>query len=302
MSVILSGALGLGLLWAVMTIGVYLSYRVLDIADLTAEGSIVLGASVAAVIIKGGASPVAATLAALVAGMLAGLSTGILHTVFKIPSLIAGILTMTALYSINIRVMGNAANVTLLRLNTVFSWLTALDLNSAQSVIISGIMLCVLVIAAVYWFLGTEIGCGIRATGSNANMARAQGINTNAAKCMGLALSNGIIALAGAMLAQYQGFADVSMGVGSIAIGLASVIIGEVIFGTGTLPRTLFSLVLGAISYRVIIALVLELGMRATDLKLFTALTVVAALYLPYLKRKLSAMRQRSGGYRKCCD
>ena len=290
---IILGAVSLGLLWAVLTIGVFLSYRVLDMADLTAEGSMVLGACVAAVIIRSGGNPYVATLAAFLAGVGAGLVTGFLHTVLKIPALIAGILTMTALYSVNIRVMHQSANISLLRMRTIFSGLMSLGLTKTIAATITGLVCCLLVIGIIYWFFGTEIGCGIRATGSNSKMARAQGINTESAKMAGLALSNGLVGLSGGLIAQYLGFSDVQMGVGAIAIGLASVIIGEVLFGNSTFFRTLFSLVLGAVSYRIIIALVFEAGMPSTDLKLFTAVTVVAALYLPSVKSKLNAGKQR---------
>lgn len=295
MSNILLGAVGLGLLWSIMTIGVYLSYRVLDLADLTAEGSMVLGAAVAAIIISKGGNPWLATLASLIAGMGAGLITGLLHTKLKIPALLSGILTMIALYSVNIRVMWGSANISLLRKDTVFTPFLALG-GKNISAIINGIFCALVVIAAIYWFFGTEIGCSIRATGSNDQMARAQGVNTDTAKITGLALSNGLVGLSGGLIAQYLGFADVQMGVGSIAIGLASVIIGEVLFGNKTFFRTLFSLVLGAVTYRVIIALVFEAGMPATDLKLFTAVTVVVALSLPNIKNSFAVRSKQAKG------
>lgn len=290
---IILGALALGLLWAITTTGVHLSFRVLKIADLTVEGSIVLGAATAAVIISNGGSPLLATGAAMAAGMVAGIITGVLHTKLKIPSLLAGILCMIALYSINIRVMQGSANISLLRKETIFSGLMNLGLTKNIAVIIGGTLAVALVVGITYWFLRTEIGYAIRATGNSPAMARAEGINTDTAKIIGLMLSNGWVGLSGGLVAQFLGFADVQMGIGSIVIGLASLIIGEVLFARrGGLLRNLLALVLGAVMYRVIIAFVFEAGMPATDLKLFTAITVAAALYLPHFKANWSEKRQ----------
>ena len=283
MFAILQGSVSLGLLWAVMTIGVFITYRILDYADLTVEGSITTGASVAATLIAGGSNPYAATFLAMFAGMAAGLVTGLLHTKLKIPALLAGILSMSALYSVNIRIMGRA-NVSLLRTDTVYTPFINLGLGTRNAVIIFGLICVVILILLLYWFFGTEIGCAIRATGNNPNMIRAQGVNTDSTKILGLVISNGLVALAGALIAQYQSFSDVGMGIGAIVIGLASVIIGEVLFGTRNFMNTLISLVLGAIAYRVIIALVLEMGMQPTDLRLFTSLTVMIALSLPMFR------------------
>ncbi|NLT57979.1 MAG: ABC transporter permease [Clostridiales bacterium] len=285
---ILLGAVALGLLWSMATLGVYMTYRVLDVADLTVEGSIVLGASVAAVIIQQGGNPLKATLAAMAAGMAAGLATGLLHTLLKIPSLLAGILSMIALYSINIRVMLGTSNIPLLRLRTVFSYLQGAGLSKNQSAMLTGGAFAGLAIAAVYWFLGTELGCALRATGNSPQMARAQGIDTDAGKLLGYVLANGLVGLSGGLIAQYLGFSDVQMGSGSIVIALASLIIGEVVFArSGGRLRALCAMVLGSVAYRLIIALVFEAGMPATDLKLFTALTVAAALYLPTAKQQV---------------
>jgi putative ABC transport system permease protein len=281
-----------------MTIGVFLTYRVLDIADLTAEGSIVTGAAAAAVIIAGGGNPFAASLAAFLAGAATGLITGLLHTKLKIPALLSGILCMIALYSINIRIMKGAANVSLLRKTTVYTEVLRLlpsAANKDMAAIAAGLLCAAAVCAAVYWFFGTELGSAIRAAGDNMKMARSQGINTDNMIIMGLALSNALIGLSGGLIAQYLGFADVSMGIGSIVIGLASVIIGEVLFGVKTFRRTLFSLVCGSVVYRIVIAFVYKLGMPASDLKLFTAMTVAAALYLPKLTKKW-AKRAKGGG------
>ncbi len=280
---IILGAIALGLLWAVMALGVYITYRVLDVADLTVEGTIALGGAVAAQFISGGMNPWLATLFALIAGLLGGLCTGLLHTKLKIPALLSGILTMIALYSINLRVMGKS-NIPLLRVKNVYSPLQELGLSGSIPSLIVGVIIVVAVAVIIYWFFGTELGSAIRATGNNQNMARAQGINTSNMIILGLVISNGMVALSGALIAQYQSFADVQMGTGSIVIGLASLIIGEVLFGTRTFKRTLVSVSLGAIIYRIIIALVLKAGMDANDLKLFTAVTVAICLSMPMIK------------------
>lgn len=290
MAQILMGAISLGLLWAIMTIGVYITFRILDIADLTVEGSLAMGAAIAAHAITTGINPYTATLLALIGGLIAGLATGLLHTQLKIPALLAGILTMIALYSVNLRIMGRA-NVSLLRMDTVYTPLQNLGLSLNNSVIILGLLSVMGTICILYWFFGTEIGCAIRATGDNPHMVRAQGINTNAMKIIGLVISNGLVAGSGALIAQSQRFADVQMGTGSIVIGLASVIIGEVLFGKRNFFSRLISLALGAVTYRIIIALVLKMGMPANDLKLFTAITVAIALALPVLKSYLHPVK-----------
>ena len=287
----LTGAVGLGLIWTLMTFGVYISYRVLDVADLSVEGSITLGASVTAVCITAGIDPLVSLLIALVAGMAAGACTGLLHTVLKIPALLSGILTMIALWSVNLRIMGKA-NVSLLKLPTVFSFFTErFGMGKNVAVIVVAALFAAAVFGLLYWFFGTEIGCAIRATGDNARMARAQGIYTDRMKRIGLAISNGLVALSGGLIAQSQAFADVQMGTGAIVIGLASLIIGEVLFGRTTFCKSLLSVVCGAVVYRLIIAFVLKLGMPANDLKLFTAITVAFALSLPTIK---AAMQQNA--------
>ncbi|MDY3279840.1 MAG: ABC transporter permease [Eubacteriales bacterium] len=291
MQVIL-GAVSLGLLWAIMTIGVYISYRVLDIADLTVEGSLPLGAAVACSVIFGGGNPYLASLLALLAGCLAGLCTGVLHTKLKIPALLSGILTMISLWSINLRVMGNRPNISILRLPTAFQPLEKLGMNKETAIIVVGTVCVAALIAALYWFFGTELGSAIRATGNNPRMIRAQGVSTDRMKIIGLMLSNGLVALSGALIAQSQNFADVQMGTGSIVIGLASLIIGEVLFGRRGFLSRLISLALGAVVYRMIIALVLELGMPTNDLKLFTAITVALALWLPQGKELLRTLKK----------
>lgn len=296
----LTGAVGLGLIWTLMTFGVYISYRVLDVADLSVEGSITLGAAIAAVCIAKGIAPLPALLFSLLGGMAAGLCTGALHTVLKIPALLSGILTMIALWSVNLRIMGKA-NVSLLKQTTVFSAVTdGLGLGKNLAVILVALGFVIAAFLLLYWFFGTEIGCAVRATGDNARMARAQGVNTDAMKILGLVLSNGLVALSGGLIAQSQTFADIQMGTGSIVIGLASLIIGEVLFGKKTFSQSLRSLVFGAICYRLIIALVLKLGMPANDLKLFTALTVAVALSLPTLKQKAQARKAAREEARQC--
>ena len=294
MTQILLGAVSLGLLWSIMTIGVYITYRILDIADLSVEGSLPLGAAVACAMITRGENPYLASLCALLAGCAAGLCTGILHTKLKIPALLSGILTMIALYSINLRIMG-APNVSILRMNTVFRPLTKMGLSSSVAIIIVGGLCALALISILYWFFGTELGSAVRATGNNPRMMRAQGINTDNMKILGLVLSNGLVALSGAFIAQSQNFGDVQMGAGSIVIGLASLIIGEVLFGGRSFYRRLLAVILGAVVYRLIIALVLELGMHPNDLKLFTAITVALALWLPQGKQLLRTVRKSMG-------
>ena len=283
------GATSQGVLWGIMTIGVYLTYKVLDYADLTVDGSFALGGAVSAVLIVHGVNPFVSLLLATLAGMLAGTVTGFLHTKLQIPPILSGILSMIALYSVNMRVMGQA-NTPLLGEETVVTILSeVLPFSKPIITMLIGIIFCTLIITLLYWFFGTEIGCAIRATGNNPYMARALGANTDWMKTIGLLLSNGLVALSGALLAQSQGYADVGMGTGTIVIGLASVIIGEVIFGARhSFAFKLAAAVFGSIIYRIIIAVVLQLGMRSTDLKLLTAVLVAAALAIPVMKRKLA--------------
>ena len=294
MTQVLLGAVSLGLLWSIMTIGVYITYRILDVADLSVEGSLPLGAAVACALIVKKTDPYLASLCAMGCGCLAGLCTGLLHTKLKIPALLSGILTMIALYSVNLRIMG-APNVSILRMNTVFRPLIRLGMSSSAAIIVVGGGCAVLLITVLYWFFGTELGSAIRATGNNQRMVRAQGINTDTMKILGLVISNGLVALSGAFIAQSQNFADVQMGTGSIVIGLASLIIGEVLFGGKNFYRRLVALILGAVVYRMIIALVLEMGMNPNDLKLFTAITVALALWLPQGKELMRTVKKSAG-------
>ena len=281
-----------GLLWAIMALGVFLTFRVLDIADLSVEGTFPLGAAVAATLIDAGHSVWFAMLIALIAGCIGGTVTALLTTKLKIPALLSGILTMIGLYSVNLMIMGKA-NVPLLRAETVFTLTENLfGVSSVVATLIVGLVATVIVGAIMYWFFGTVLGTAIRATGCNPQMARAQGINTNVMVILGLLISNGLVALSGALVAQSNGFADVGMGTGTIVIGLASVIIGEVLFGTRSFKNWLISVVLGSVVYRAVIAIVLELGMPPNDLKLFTAVLVAIALSLPLIKDKFAIMKR----------
>ena len=292
----LPGALGQGLAWGIMAIGVYITYRILDVSDLTVDGSLATGGAVCAVGISLGVNPWLALLLAVVAGMLAGLVTGLLHTKCGIPAILSGILTQLALYSLNLRIMAIGTDSTT-RATVALSvdnhnlllssrYIRELSLNNPLILLILGVGL---VIGALYWFFGTEMGCSLRATGANTNMARAQGINTDFTKVMGLVVANGLVALSGALIAQYQGSATVDMGRGAIVIGLAAVIIGEVLFGKifVNFALKLLACIIGAIVYYTVITLVLRLGLESTDLKLLTALVVAAFLTIPQWKGKI---------------
>ena len=298
----MQGAVAQGVLWGIMTVGVFMTFRILNIADMTCDGSFALGGSVCAVLIVRGVSPLAALAVSFFAGILAGLATGFLHTKLKIHEILAGILSMIALYSINIRVMGRA-NTPLLGVSTLVTLLQrAAHLGFNQTSLVIGVAFCAVIVAVLYWFLGTEIGSSLRATGNNPRMVRALGVNTDTMKILGLMLSNGLIALSGALVAQSQGYADVGMGTGTIVVGLASIILGEVIFGFfgRFLPFwfTLAAAVLGSVVYRIIIAIVLQLGLKSTDLKLLTAVIVALALAIPVIRAWLSRafLRRRKSG------
>ncbi|MGB3160829.1 MAG: ABC transporter permease [Carnobacterium sp.] len=284
MSIILS-SISQGLLWSVMAIGVYLTFRILDIADLTAEGSFPLGGAICASLIVAGISPILATLIAAFCGMLAGMVSGLLHTKLKIPALLTGILTMTGLYSINLRIMGKA-NITLLGKETVMRTVQSYGLTSRMAVLGVGLIASLLVIFLLYLFFNTEIGLAIRSTGDNEAMSEANGIHTNTMKIIGYMLSNGLIALSGALIAQNNSYADIGMGIGTIVIGLASVIIGEVLFHQLSFAKRLLTIVIGSIVYRLIIDLVLQLGIDPQDIKLFSALILAIALSTPLIRKK----------------
>ncbi len=277
----LPGACAQGLIWGIMAIGVYITFRVLDFADLTVDGTISTGAAVLVMSMLGGANVYLALLLAFLAGCIAGLVTGLLHTKFGIPPILAGILTQLALYSTNLRILGRANQSISVRGHTFLVNLGSIT----QSVIVLVIMVVILV-AFLYWFFGTELGSGIRATGCNQSMARANGMNTNFNKIIALILSNGLVALSGGLLAQYQGFADVNLGRGAIVIGLAAVIIGEVIFSRifRNFALKLFASAFGGVVYYVIMQLVISLGLNTDDLKLLSALIVALFLGIPYWK------------------
>ena len=291
MTDLIIGTIGQGLLWSLLAVGVFLTFRVLDIADLTVEGSFPMGAAISAILLINGFNPIVSIFGAAVGGMIAGAVTGWIHTKLKIPALLAGILTMIALYSINLHIMGKA-NVPLLRVDTIYTMLgQVLPLDRTLMLAIVGLIVAVVTCLVLFWFFGTEIGAALRATGVNPQMIRAQGVNTDTMIVLGLLLSNGFVAVSGALIAQGNGYADVGMGIGTIVIGLASVIIGEVIFGTKSFVRSLIAVVLGSIVYRIVIAIVLYIGMPPNDLKLFTAVLVAIALSLPTLKAKWLARR-----------
>ena len=285
MSDLIISTVAQGLLWAVLAMGVFITFRILNIADLSVEGSFPLGGAVAAVLLAEKYNPATAIVVAGIAGMLAGAMSGLLHTKLKIPALMAGILTMIALYSVILRVMGKA-NLSLLNTDTVFTSMEFLQLSPNMTTFVVGLFIAVAIPLWMYWFFGTEIGMAVRATGNNPQMIRAMGVNTDDMFLLGLVLSNGLVAVSGAFVAQDNGFADVGMGAGTIVIGLASVIIGEVVFGSRNFKNSLISVVLGSILYRIVIAVVLYLGMPPNDLKLFTAILVAIALALPLVKAK----------------
>lgn len=287
-----------GMIWGIMAIGVYITYKVLDVADLTVDGTLATGGAVLVVLTTAGVNIYIAMIVAFLAGCLAGFVTGILHTRFGIPAILAGILTQLALYSLNLRIMSARANVPI-------NWrMYDLIVSSRTDVLPKTILICAVFIVALigilYWFFGTELGHSVRATGCNQAMARANGINTDSRKIIGLIISNGIVALSGGLLAQFSGAADVNMGRGAIVIGLAAVIISEVIFGKifKNFALRLLGVVFGGIIYYIVISVVLKLGLNANDLKLLSACVVALFLGLPYWKSKLGhkkGMKEKKG-------
>ena len=292
----LPGALAQGLIWGIMAIGVAITYKILDYADLTVDNSLCTGGAVAAICIIGGMDPLLSLVFAMLAGALAGLCTGLLHTILGIPAILSGILTQLALYSINMHIMGKS-NLTISR--TQYDLL----LTSAQiprAILVSGLFVLVLVII-LYWFFGTQLGCAIRATGNNEHMARAQGISTNRMKVLGLMLSNALVGLSGALLAQYQGNADINMGRGAIVIGLAAVVIGGALLGRReNFALRLATTALGGVVYYAILAVVIWAGLSTSDLKLFSAVVVTVFLSAPHLKKKWAARHPAKGGAPLC--
>lgn len=290
MLMILQGALSLGLLWAFLAFAVHLSFRILEMPDLTVEGTLILGAGTAAIIIASGYNPFLATFAAMIVGSLGGLVTATLHTKFKIPPILSGVLTMIASYSVALRIMGGSPLVTFLRDPTVFTFLQNMGLSNRNAVIVFGVGFLILCGSLLYRFYRTEIGAALRATGSNRQMAKAQGVNTDAMIIIGLMVSNSFVGLTGALVAQNARSASVDMGAGTIVFGLAAVIIAEVLFPVRKLWLRMITLAAGSIIYRLVIALVLELGMPPSDMRLFTAIIVAIALILPLIHEKLSKL------------
>lgn len=268
-----------GLIWGILAIGVFITYKLLDFSDLTVDGSICTGGAVAALLILNGVPVALAMVAAFLAGALAGLLTAILHTRMGIPPILSGILTQLALYSINLRIMGKSMLAV-----SVDKFDLLVSVRNQQTSCLVALVFVAAIIAVLYWFFGTELGCAIRATGANGNMSRAQGINTDTMKLAGLVLSNGLVGLSGALYTQYLGSVTVNMGRGAIVIGLAAVIIGEVLFSKifRNFALRLAGVVIGAIAYYVVIALVIQMGLNTDDLKLFSAAFVALALYVPH--------------------
>ena len=295
----LPGAVAQGLIWGIMAIGVYLTYRILDIADLTVDGTMCTGGAVCIMLMLSGCNVWIALLAATGAGILAGLVTGLLHTFMGIPAILAGILTQLSLYSVNLKILGKANQaINVDKYDLLVSLRYIKNVPFWQNTILIVAVLTIVLIAILYWFFGTELGCSLRATGCNPNMSRAQGINTARNKVIGLMLSNGLVALSSALLAQYQGFADVNMGRGAIVIGLAAVIIGEAIFGRifRNFALRLLSVALGSILYYLVLQTVIWMGIDTDLLKLLSAAVVAIFLAIPYWKGKYFSKPVKRGG------
>ncbi|OUP06552.1 ABC transporter permease [Collinsella sp. An2] len=298
MGLALLSAVSQGILWGIMVLGVFITYKLLDIADLTVDGSFALGGCVCAVLVVGGVDPVVAVLAAMLAGMIAGAVTGFLHTVFEIPAILAGILTQIGLWSINLRIMGKS-NTPLLKSDTIFSVvgdLTGLSSNTVAMIV--GVGIAVIIIALLYWFFGTEIGSACRATGNNEAMVRALGVNTKVTKMIALTLSNGLVGLSGGLICESQKYADIGMGTGAIVIGLAAIVIGEVLWRVlpwaklHSFGGRLTAAVVGSVVYFLIRAIVLQMGMDANDMKLLSAIIVALALCIPVVWEKYQLRRK----------
>lgn len=282
---IIEDAIEIGLIWSLMTLGIFISFRVLNFADLTAEGTITLGSAIAASLVIGNVPPLIATIIAGIGGFLAGMITGILHAKLKIPAILAGIITMTGLYSINLRVMGKAS-IYIGDADTIYVYLRKIIDNPFISKAITTLFIVIIIFFVLYWFFGTEIGMSLRATGMNQKMARAQGINTSTMIILGLALANTLIALCGALVAQSDRSANMDVGKGTIVIGLASIIIGEVIFGKRSFKNWLISVILGSIVYQGLVGIAIALGLNPNDLKLLQAILIATILALPLIQKK----------------
>lgn len=293
------GAVAQGLIWGIMAIGVYITYKILDVADLTVDGSMCTGGAVSIMMMLNGYNVWVSLLAAFIAGMLAGLVTGIFHTFMGIPAILAGILTQLALYSINLKIMGRANQaISVMNYDLLVSLRNVKNVPFYQNSIFVVAIFCIVIIGVLYWFFGTELGCSLRATGCNPNMSRAQGINTDMNKVLGLMISNGLVGLSSALLAQYQGFADVNMGRGSIVIGLAAVIIGEAIFGRifRNFALRLTAVILGSILYYLVLQVVIWMGIDTDLLKMLSAIVVALFLAFPYWKGKYFNKPAKRGG------
>lgn len=288
---ILQDGIELGLIWSIMTLGIFISFRVLNFPDLTAEGTVTLGSAIAISLIINNVSPVMATLIALFGGFIAGMITGILHTKLKIPPILAGIISMTGLYSINLRVMGKAS-IYLGDLNTVYTFFRNLINEPFISKALTTLIVVILIFFILYWFFGTEIGMSIRATGMNPKMSSAQGINTNVMIILGLAISNALIAVSGALSAQSAKSANMDIGKGTIVIGLASIILGEVIFGKRSFKNWLISVILGSIIYQALVGIAIALGLNPNDLKLLQAILIAFILALPLIKKSFLSSKK----------
>lgn len=289
---ILKDAIELGLIWSIMTLGIFISFRILDLADLTAEGTVTLGSAIGTALILSNIPPVIATIIALIGGFIAGAITGILHTKLKIPAILAGIIVMTGLYSVNLRIMGKAS-IYLGDMDTIYTYIRNIFDDPFVTKAITTFIVVIFLFFILYWFFGTEIGMSLRATGMNQKMARAQGINTDVMIILGLAIANALIAVSGALSAQSAKSANMDIGKGTIVIGLASIIIGEVIFGKRSFKNWLISVILGSIIYQALVGVAIALGLDPNDLKLLQAILIAIILSLPFIKKSIISKKNR---------
>lgn len=289
---VIIGALELGLIYAIMSMGVLVSFRILNIPDLTIDGSFTLGVATSAILTANG-MPLLGLFLGMAAGAVAGMITGFLQTKLKVQVILAGILTMTALYSINLHVMGNKPNVTLIGQDSIFTALDGILPDSVKNIAVI-LLILLIVVVLLYLFLKTQIGMSLRATGDNEDMVRASSINSERMKILGLAIANALVSLSGAVLAQYQSFADANGGIGTMVIGLASIIVGEAILGRRSMLTSFLSAILGAIIYRFILTIALRIGLPASDLKLMSAVLVIIAISIPVVKAEITKRRNRN--------
>ncbi len=283
------GAISQGVLWGIMVLGVYITFKLLDIPDMTVDGSFILGGFICAILISDGKiNPILVLICAILGGLIAGAVTGILHTIFEIPAILAGILTQISLWSINLRIAHKRSNITLPKLGNIFSVVASMTgMKKSQVALVLGIIIVILIIALLYWFFGTEMGSALRATGNNEAMVRALGINAKTMKLIALMISNGLVALAGALVCQSQGYADINMGTGAIVIGLAAIVIGEVLLGwVKPFYAKLGAAVIGSVVYFIIRAIVLQMGLDSDYMKVLSAVIVAVALSFPVLSKK----------------